>query len=72
MRGEGRGGEREVCLLVGLNVKTSMSHWYFTTVFGLFFVVVMVSIHFYVKLFVTILSVLCRWLKAMLLVGFLP
>ena len=49
-----------------------MSHWYFTTVFGLFFVVVIVSTHFYVKLFVTILSVLCRWLKAVLLVEILP
>ena len=49
-----------------------MSHWYFTTVFKLFFVVVIVSTYFYVKLFVTILTVLCHWLKAVLLVEILP
>lgn len=32
-----------VCPSVRLNFKTTMSRWYFTTVFGLFFVVFMLS-----------------------------
>ena len=40
--------------------REAMFLWYFTTVFKLFFVVVIVSTYFYVKLFVTILTVLCH------------